>query len=142
MLLKNKNVWKMRNLMALLVMVALMTIAQSVWAQSHMTEEQKAEAKARYMAYKEKLNLSDEQAVKVDEINKAYFAKLAELKNSDEGKRAKYRKLKDLQSDKDKKMKEVLNEDQYKQYKEFQAEMEKEIKERMKNAQEQKPTQG
>lgn len=138
MLLKNKIVWSLKNLTALLVMVTLMTLAQNVWAQSGMTEEQKKEAKARYEAYKEKLNLSDEQAVKVDAINKAYFEELAKLKNSDDRKMAKYRKLKDLKSDRDKKMKEVLNEDQYKLYKEFQEEMEKEIKERKQAAAEKK----
>jgi hypothetical protein len=128
------NSWKTRTLVALLAAVAVTVVAQSAWAKTTLTDEQKAEAKARLQAYKEKLNLSDEQAVKVEEINRVYFEGLAKVKQSNDRKMAKAKKAKELQSEKDKKMKEVLTEEQFKVYKEFQAEMAKEMKERRMNA--------
>jgi Spy/CpxP family protein refolding chaperone len=122
---------KILNITALLVL--LMVVASQVAAQSKMTEEQKNEAKAEYQAYKEKLNLTEEQSKKVDAINSDWLEGLAGIKNSNAGRMAKYRKYKALKSDRDKKMKEVLTRDQYKIYQQQQQEMKDEFQERRAN---------
>jgi hypothetical protein len=122
---------KILNITALLVL--LMVVASQVAAQSKITEEQKNEAKAKYQAYKEKLNLTEEQSKKVDAINSDWLEGLAGIKNSNAGRMAKYRKYKALKSDRDKKMKEVLTRDQYKIYQQQQQEMKDEFQERRAN---------
>ena len=119
------------KLTAVLVLTTLM--AATVSAQSKMTEEQKKEAKAKYQAYKEKLNLTEDQSKKVDAINTTWFEGITELKNSDASKMSKYKKLKSLKSERDKKMKEVLTKEQFKIYKQQQEEMKEEFKQRRAN---------
>ncbi|WP_314034696.1 hypothetical protein [Xanthocytophaga flava] len=111
-----------------LVLLTLLSVGQ-VSAQSKLTEEQKQELKARYEAYKEKLNLSEDQFVKVESINRTYFEQLATLRNSDDSKLSKYRKYKDIKSTRDRQMKAVLDKEQYKTYEAFQKEMKEEFKE-------------
>ncbi len=113
--------------------LALLIVAGNVQAQSNMTEEQKEEARARYEAYQEKLNLSDEQSPKVEEINLAYFEGLSELRNSNASRLSKYRKFKGLSSKRDEDMKAVLTDEQYEIYKEFQKETREDFKEKRKN---------
>jgi hypothetical protein len=122
---------KIINITALLAMLIL--VANQASAQSKMTDEQKKEFKAKYQANKEKLNLTEEQSKKVDAINSNWIEGLAELKNSNAGKMAKYKKYKALKSDKDQKMKEVLTKDQYKIYLQQQQEMKDEFQERRAN---------
>ena len=119
----------MKTMMKTLVMTILVAVSGSVCAQSRMTEEQKAEAKAKYEEYRKRLNLTDEQSEKVEEINLVFFEGLAELKNSDESRLSKYKKFKKLKSEKDGEMKKVLDDEQYKIYAEFQAEMKEEFME-------------
>ncbi|MDJ1504883.1 hypothetical protein [Xanthocytophaga agilis] len=111
-----------------LTLLTLLSVGQ-VSAQSKLTEEQKQELKARYEAYKEKLNLSDDQSVKVESINRTYFEQLATLRNSSDSKLSKYRKYKDIKSTRDGQMKAVLSKEQYKTYEAFQKEMKEEFKE-------------
>lgn len=119
----------MKTILKLTLFMVMATMAAThASAQSKMTEEQKKEAKEKYEAFKQKLNLNEEQSKKVDEINATYLQGLGELKKSGAGKMAKYKKFRALQSDKDKKMKEVLNKDQYKIYKEYQAEVKEEFR--------------
>ncbi|MDJ1485168.1 hypothetical protein QNI16_32010 [Cytophagaceae bacterium YF14B1] len=108
-----------------LTLLTLLSVGQ-VSAQSKLTEEQKQELKARYEAYKEKLNLSEDQSVKVESINRTYFEQLATLRDS---KLSKYRKYKDIKSTRDGQMKAVLSKEQYKTYEAFQKEMKEEFKE-------------
>jgi uncharacterized membrane protein YfhO len=122
---------KIINIAVMLVLVML--VANQATAQSKMTEEQKKEAKAKYQAYKEKLNLNEEQSKQVDAINTTWFEGIAELKNSGAGKMAKYRKFKSLNSERDNKMKAVLTKEQFKIYKQQQEEMKDEFKERRAN---------
>jgi len=122
---------KIINITALLVLLTLVTNHAS--AQSKMTEEQKKEAKAKYQAYKEKLNLTEEQSKQVDAINGDWLEGLAGIKNSGAGKMAKYKKYKALKATRDKRMKEVLTKDQYKIYKQQQQEMKDEFQERRAN---------
>jgi hypothetical protein len=123
----------MKNIMTLFAMILLAIVSTNLSAQSKMTPEEKEELKAKFAAYKEKLNLSEDQSVKVEAINATYFEGLSQLKNSTERKMSKYKKFKALQSTRDQKMKEVLNEEQYKLYKEFQKEMREDLKENRRN---------
>jgi hypothetical protein len=110
-----------------------MLVSDQASAQSKMTEEQKKEAKANYQAYKEKMNLTEEQSKKVDAINAEWLTGLADLKKSNASKMGKYKKYKALKSDKDQKMKAVLTKDQYKIYQQHQKEMKDEYQERRAN---------
>ena len=112
--------------------VLLMVLSLGLHAQSRMTEAQKEEAKAKYQAYREKLQLTDEQSTKVEAVNMAFFEGLAPLRTSDESRLSKYRQFKKLQADKDKQMKEVLDDRQFKLYREFQAEMKEDFRENRK----------
>lgn len=124
----------MKKIIHIAVMLVLvMLAANEASAQSKMTEEQKKEAKAKYQAYKEKLNLNEEQSKQVDAINTDWFEGIADLKSSNASKMTKYRKFKSLNSDRDKKMKEVLTRDQFKIYKQQQQEMKDEFRERRAN---------
>ncbi|MCS3799193.1 hypothetical protein [Niastella sp. OAS944] len=122
---------KIINITALLVLLTLVT--NHALAQSKMTEEQKKEAKAKYQAYKEKLNLTEEQSKQVDAINSDWLEGLAGIKNSGAGKMARYKKYKALKATRDKRMKEVLTKDQYKIYQQQQQEMKDEFQERRAN---------
>lgn len=108
-------------------LLLLVTLSVNVAAQSRMTEQQKQESKARYEAYKTKLNLTEEQEPKVQDINANYFEALAGLKESNASRLDKFKTYRNLKSEKDKKMKQVLTKDQYKIYTEFQKEMKEEF---------------
>lgn len=122
---------KIINITALLILLTL--VANQALAQSKMTDEQKKEAKAKYQAYKEKLNLNEEQSKQVDAINSDWVEGLAGIKSSNAGKMAKYKKYKSLKADRDKRMKDVLTKDQYKIYQQQQQEMKDEFQERRAN---------
>jgi Spy/CpxP family protein refolding chaperone len=119
----------MKKGMRFFVLLALMALSYPLQAQSRMTEEQRREAKAKYEEYRKSLNLTDDQAAKVEAINSEYFESLAQLKAGDERKLAKYKKFKSLQSKKDSQMKAVLDREQYKQYERLQSEMREEFRE-------------
>lgn len=111
-------------------MLALMfaCLAITVTAQSRMTEEQKQEARARYEAYKTKLNFSPEQSQKVESINSDFFEDLSRLKEESGSKLSKLKKLKALSGKRDDQMKQVLDDRQYKLYKEQQKEMREQLR--------------
>jgi Spy/CpxP family protein refolding chaperone len=124
----------MKRITNIIVLLLLVTItATNASAQSKMTDEQKKEAKARYQEYKEKLNLTDDQSKKVDAINTTWFEGISALKNAEDTKMAKYKKLKSLNADRDKQMKEVLTKDQFKIYKQQQEERKEAFKQRRAN---------
>ena len=112
----------------LLAICSLSSYAQT--SSSRLTEEQKNEWKARLDAYREKLNLTDEQKPKVEEANMDYLAALAEIRESGGSKLSKYRKYKQANNERDKKMKGILSKEQYKIYKEQQEEFKEELKAR------------
>jgi hypothetical protein len=115
-------------------MLVLVTLAAvNAPAQSRMTEEQKAEAKAKYQDLKQKLNLSEDQSKKVDAINTAWFERIADIRKSNDSKLVKHHKLKSLNQTRDRQMKDVLSKDQFKQYKQQQKEMKEEFKQRRAN---------
>lgn len=98
------------------------------YAQSKLTETQKKEWKEKYEEYKINLDLNEEQAVKMEEINITYFEGLTSLKQSTDSKISKYRKFKGLNSNRDEVVKKILNEDQYKRYKAQQKEVKSSFK--------------
>ena len=125
----------MKNTLKFLLVLAITVTTSTVKAQtgSRLTEEEKAEAKARYEAYQEQLNLTEEQSEKVEEINMTYFEGLSELRNSNKARFAKYREWKNLGKTRDKEMEAVLDNQQYEIFKEFQAEMKEKFKEKRKS---------
>jgi hypothetical protein len=123
----------MKSYLKILLAVLLLTVCTGAIAQSKLTDEQKQAIKARYEANKQQLNLTDDQSKKVDAINTTFFEGLFEIKNSSDSKLSKYRKFKSISSDRDKKMKAVLNKDQYKTYKAQQEAMKDDFKERRAN---------
>jgi len=113
----------MKRMIAFAVLMLLGVLAVDGFAQSKMTDQQKQEMKARYEAYKAKLNLTGEQALQVEKINSDYFGALSELRESSESRMSKFKEFRDLRVKKDKKMKDVLAPEQYKLYTDYQAEM-------------------
>ena len=118
----------MKNVLMILSIV--IAASGSTFGQNRMTQEEKEEAKERYKAYTERLNLNEEQKPKVEEINMTYFNALSKLKNSDGSRMEKYRMFKDANSTRDKEMKKVLTKEQYAIYKENQQEQRDNFRER------------
>ena len=125
----------MKNTLKILLLLAVIVMTSTVKAQtgSRLTEEEKAEARARYETYQERLNLTEKQSEKVEEINMIYFEGLSELRKSNKTRLVKYREWKKLSKTRDKEMKTVLNDQQYEAYKESQAEMKEDFKAKRKN---------
>ncbi len=92
--------------------------------------EQKKEMKEKMEAYRAELNLTDEQAEKVEVINSNFFEKLQSIRSGNGSRLEKYRELKDAANERDSKMKQVLTKDQYKIYKKHQKDMKSEMKSR------------
>jgi hypothetical protein len=108
--------------------MALMMLGNRSMAQSRLTPEQMKEMKEKFNDFKTKLNLSDDQAPKVKAIDSAYFEGITALKDPGGSRLSKFRKFKNLSTDRDKQMKEVLNKDQFAQYQKFKTEMKDEFK--------------
>jgi Spy/CpxP family protein refolding chaperone len=131
--IRNNNYYQTtKMMMKRIVMIALAVIASygAVYSQSRMTEEEKQEAIARYREYVEELNLTEEQKPKVEEINKAYFDGLSKLRGSNASRMEKFQAFKQLRSERDNKMKDVLTKEQYAIYKEHQKEQRENFRER------------
>jgi Spy/CpxP family protein refolding chaperone len=114
----------------LLILVCLLFLVIGVSAQSRLTEEQREEAIARYQEYLERLNLTEDQKPKVEEINMNFFEGLSNLKQSSGSRLDKYRTFKELSDKRDAEMKKVLTREQYAIYKENQQEQRQNFKER------------
>lgn len=115
------------------IFILMMSIGFTLKAQSRLTEEQKEALKERFQEYKSKLNLSADQAQKVRAIDSSYLTGLANVKRSSSGKLAKLKQFKSLNSEKDRQMKAVLNDEQFSQYEKFKEEMRQELKENRRN---------
>ena len=115
---------------ALMIVGMLMTISASVYSQARMSEQEKEEAMERHQAFMTKLNLSEEQKPKVEEINKEFFEGIAEIRKTNGSRLEKYNTFKRISSTRDKKMKEILTKEQYAIYKENQQEQRENLKER------------
>lgn len=115
---------------ALMIVCTLMTISATVYSQSRMSEQQKEEAMERYQAFMSKLNLTEEQKPRVEEINREFFEGVAEIRKTNGSRLEKYNTFKKISSTRDKKMKEILTKEQYAIYKENQQEQRENFRER------------
>ncbi|HEY0769178.1 MAG TPA: hypothetical protein VGD31_02515 [Sphingobacteriaceae bacterium] len=114
----------------LVIITGLLLASVLSFSQSRLTEDEKKEFKQKQEAYQSSLNLNEDQASKMEEINLAYFEGLKSLKSSNESKLSKYKKLKSLNTERDSKARALLNDEQYKIYKEHQKEMKEEFREK------------
>lgn len=106
----------------LLMIACMMILTTCSYAQSKMTEKEKEEAIARYRTYVERLDLTEEQKPKVEEINMRFFTGISNMRKSNMSKLEKYRTFKSLSAARDSEMKKVLTNEQYSIYKENQEE--------------------
>ncbi len=116
-----------------MVTLFLLAVSLGLKAQNgneRFTTEQKKEMKAKMDAYKAELNLTDEQAEKVEAINSNFFEKLQSIRSSSGGRLGKYKDFKQASQERDRKMKDVLTKEQYKVYKNRQEEFKSEMKSR------------
>ena len=118
----------MKKIFVITLMAALFAV-QSASAQSKLTDEQKTELKNRFKTYREKLNLNDQQAVKVRAVDSAYLMGLVALKQSSNKRFAKLQQFRQISAVRDKQMKDILSKDQFKAYERFKDEMKLELKE-------------
>jgi hypothetical protein len=115
-------------LFALFVMSTVFSFAQSPTAE--LTDEQKEELAEKIEEYLEALDLSEEQKTEFEAITKKYAEQMKAVKESEDGKMKKYRKVKTIRDNKNAEMKDLLSEDQYIIYLEKQEEMKEKIKEK------------
>lgn len=113
----------------LIILVGTTALAQ----EKKMTEEQKAQMEAQLEDYIEKLDLSEEQRPKFEEITKRYGKQLMVLKESSKGRLSKYKEFKSINKDRNKEMEALLSEEQYTIYMATQEEMQQKMKENRNN---------
>ncbi|SIO02544.1 hypothetical protein SAMN04488055_2579 [Chitinophaga niabensis] len=89
---------------------------------------QKQEALEKYQANRAKLNLTEEQELKVKAVDSVYLLSLEGLRKEGGSKLSKLRKFKDMTATKDKQMKAILDKEQYKTYTAQQKEMKEAVK--------------
>ena len=118
----------------ILFLPILLFTSNPVNAQSNkkLSEEQKQELIENIKEYFSELNLSDQQKEDFKAISEKYAIELKELKNSNESRLSKYKKLKAIQESKNKEMKGILNDEQYKVYLKKQEEIRQKAKEKRK----------
>jgi hypothetical protein len=114
-------------LFALFLMSTNFSFAQSPKAE--LTDEQKEELAEKIEEYLKALNLSEEQKPEFEAITKKYVKQMKAVKESEDGKMKKYRKVKTIRDNKNAEMKDLLSEDQYNFYLEKHEEMKEKMKE-------------
>jgi ABC-type oligopeptide transport system substrate-binding subunit len=114
----------------LIITAMLLLGSVAAFSQSKLSEEQKKEFRAQLKTYQDKLNLSEDQASKMEVVNLAYFEGLADLKSRGGSRMAKYKMYKGLNDERDFKVKQILDAGQYKIYLQQQKEMKEEMRER------------
>ena len=120
-----------------LFLALLFISANTVFAQekaTSLTDEQKEELAKNLEEYFIALNLSEEQKHEFETITKKYVEQMKAIKDSDDSRRSKYRKVKLIREKKNGEMKELLSKDQYKVYLDKQEEMQERMIERRKNS--------
>ncbi len=116
------------------ILVIVMFVSTIAFAQDReLTEQQQTQFKEQLEQYYEKLDLSEEQKPKFEDITKKYVLQMKALKTSTKGRFAKYREYKSIVGSKNKEMKTLLSAEQYKVYKNTQKEIQKKMKERREN---------
>ena len=102
-------------------------------ADQYIVYEATQKERRKKLEYLVKLDLSEEQKPKFEEITKKYALQMKTLKSSDKHKFAKYKEYKSIKGSKDKEMNALLSAEQFKIYKETQREIQKKIKEKRRN---------
>lgn len=97
-------------------------------AKSKFSEEQKKELKSKMDVYRAKLNLTEDQSVKVESINMDFYDAVSKIKSEGGSKLSRYKKFKQASRAKDKQMKGVLTASQYKIYQEQQQAVKEELR--------------
>jgi len=121
----------MKHILGLMLIILVGTSALA--QEKEMTEEQKAQMEAQLEDYIEKLDLSEEQRPKFEEITKRYGKQLMVLKESSKGRLSKYKEFKSINKDRNKEMEALLSEEQYTIYMATQEEMQQKMKENRNN---------
>lgn len=117
-------------IISMMFFAALTVSTHAQTSKPKLTEEQKKEMKAKLDAYRESLNLSDEQKSKAEEVNMEYMEALSKIKENGGSRMSRYKKFMQASNNRDKKMKEILTKEQHKIYKEHQEEFKEELKNR------------
>ena len=120
-----------QNLIACIVLVLSLSFAASAQtAGAQLTEDQKKALKTKMEAFKAELKLTAEQQPKFEAVNLQFFEELAKLKQNGGSRLSKYRKLKAVTNDRNKKVKDLLTAEQYRVFQAHQTEMKDEMKSR------------
>jgi len=96
----------------------------------NLSDEQKEEIKKNVEEYTTSLNLTDVQKTEFEAITEKYAKQMVAVRDSGGAKFKKYKKLKSIRKNKDKEMKQLLNQEQFKTYLEKQEERKKQMKAR------------
>ena len=124
----------MKTIKHILVLMVIILIGTKAFAQEkEMTEEQKAQMEAQLEVYVEKLNLSEGQQPKFEEITKRYGKQLMVLKESSKGRLSKYKEFKSISKNRNQEMQALLSEEQYATYLATQEDMQQKMKEQRNN---------
>ena len=108
----------MKTLINIFVIITSIFLSAILNAQKgSLTYENKEKINQQFEEHFKELNLSDQQKSKYIQISKKYGLQMKFLKNSNESKFNKYRKIKGIKKSKDKDMKALLNNEQYNLYK-------------------------
>ena len=99
-------------------------------AKTTSTPEERAEKLTTWMT--EKLFLTENQIEEVTPLNLEYAKKAEEIKNSSDSRMSKFKELKSLEEEKDKKLKNIFTESQFKTYNDKKKELRKAFKENYK----------
>jgi hypothetical protein len=123
--------YTMKKLQSTLALVFFLMIGLTSTAQEKATlsDDKKQEIREQMKMDKERLALTDAQEVTYKEITKKYGAQLKTLRDGSDKKRDKFRKVKEIQEQKNTEMKGLLSEAQYKTYLELQEERRAKMKE-------------
>ena len=121
----------MKSIKHILILAVLVLLGNSIMAQqSELTEEQRARMQAQLTEYSLKLDLSEAQKPKFEDITRKYGKQMMSLKESNKGRLAKYKEFKTIRKNKDAEMKAILSEEQFEAYLETQEEMQRKMKEK------------
>ena len=116
------------------IVLAVLFVSTIAFAQDReFTEEQKKQVKEQLEQHFEKLDLSEEQKSKFQDITKKYALQMQALKTSTKGRLTKYREYKSIVGSKNKEMQTLLSAEQYKIYQNTQKEIQKKMKEKRRN---------
>lgn len=115
----------------ILILVIIALVSTSTVAQKkEISQEQKAQIENQLKVYEDKLDLTEEQKPKFQEIIKKYGKQMMALKDSDKGRLSKYKELKSISKNRNKEIKPLLSNEQYKIYEDLQEEIQQKIRDK------------